>query len=522
MRRTDRTVALLTALALVGIGVVNTSLDVSNAAAKSATYTMAQVRQHATAKRCWTVVNRNVYDLTKWINRHPGGPRVIKAMCGIDSTAAFRAQHGLRGIAASRLAGFRIGRLRVAVGPSPTPPGSNALTLAGVATHRTAKDCWTVVNGTVYDVTAWISRHPGGPAVITAMCGIDASAAFTGMHGKQAKPLSMLAGFRLGPLQIAGPPPAPDTNTVTETVTIGETATAGTMLSAAEVARHSTPADCWSIVNGTVYVLTNWVGAHPGGAAYIAAMCGTDASAAFTNKHGGSATAQARLASFAIGPVGSTVGEVVAPPAPPATGGGGGAVTPPSPTGPGTNGETLTLSIVAQHNAAANCWTVVNSGVYDLTNWVDAHPGGRGPILAMCGVDSSAAFTTKHSASATAQARLSAFRIGTLGSPATVGTPPPAPVPANTIYTATDVRAHATAADCWSVVNTTVYDLTGWIARHPGGRAIIIAACGKNATNAFVSQEHHGATEYKVLEGFAIGAVTPADAASLVAAPRTV
>ncbi|TEX50436.1 MAG: hypothetical protein B7C55_10595 [Actinomycetales bacterium mxb001] len=82
---------------------------------------------------------------------------------------------------------------------SPAAPGTG-LTMADVAQHSSPDDCWSVVNGVVYDLTAWISEHPGGPDVITGMCGIDATQAFTGMHGGQAEPESVLAGFEVGPL----------------------------------------------------------------------------------------------------------------------------------------------------------------------------------------------------------------------------------------------------------------------------------------------------------------------------------
>lgn len=517
MRPRIRTSVIASTLAVAAIGAAVGLIGAAQAANAGPSYTLAQVRQHATAKNCWTAVNGGVYNVTKWIPRHPGGAPVIKAMCGTNATAAFKSKHGLKGSEAKLLTKYRIGTLKVTAKSKPKPSSSpatvsNALSVLGVSTHRTASSCWTIVNGKVYDVTAWIGKHPGGKAVIQAMCGIDATAAFTGMHGKSAKATAELARFLLGP--VVGPSSPVDTATVTETATVG------TVLTLAEVAKHATAGDCWSIVNGTVYVLTNWVSVHAGGRDVIVAMCGHDASDAFTAKHARSATANARLGSFAIGALGSTVGAVVAPPAPPAPAGGGGAVTPPTPSGPGMNGETLTVAIVAQHATAASCWSIVNGNVYDLTNWVNAHPGGPDFIVPMCGNDATGAFTTKHSGSPTAQAKLAAFKIGVLGSPAVVGNPPPAPVPANTMYTAAEVRAHASGASCWTVINTTVYDLTDWINRHPGGRSAILAACGRNATAAFTTVRDHRAAQYAMLEGFAIGAVTSADAASLATAVR--
>lgn len=83
--------------------------------------------------------------------------------------------------------------------PTSAPPASG-ITMAEVAQHATPDDCWSVVDGTVYDLTAWIGQHPGGPQVIEGMCGIDATSAFTEMHGGQAEPAKVLAGYEVGPL----------------------------------------------------------------------------------------------------------------------------------------------------------------------------------------------------------------------------------------------------------------------------------------------------------------------------------
>jgi uncharacterized membrane protein len=74
------------------------------------TYTLADLKKHATAKSCWSAINGNVYDLTKWINRHPGGASVIKGLCGRDGTAGFNGQHGGAGRPASELAAYKIGK----------------------------------------------------------------------------------------------------------------------------------------------------------------------------------------------------------------------------------------------------------------------------------------------------------------------------------------------------------------------------------------------------------------------------
>lgn len=56
-------------------------------------YTRADVAQRNTPSNCWTIINNNVYDLTQWINAHPGGPGAIRSLCGTDGSSSFRSMH---------------------------------------------------------------------------------------------------------------------------------------------------------------------------------------------------------------------------------------------------------------------------------------------------------------------------------------------------------------------------------------------------------------------------------------------
>ncbi len=73
-------------------------------------------------------------------------------------------------------------------------------TMADIAKHAVASNCWTTVDGSVYDVTAWISRHPGGQQAIIGLCGRDGSEAFDGQHGGERRPTNELASFKIGTL----------------------------------------------------------------------------------------------------------------------------------------------------------------------------------------------------------------------------------------------------------------------------------------------------------------------------------
>lgn len=77
---------------------------------------------------------------------------------------------------------------------------SGTITMADVAKHNSQADCWSVVNKDVYNLTAWIAQHPGGPSPIESMCGVDATSAFTNQHGGQGRPEQELASFKIGVL----------------------------------------------------------------------------------------------------------------------------------------------------------------------------------------------------------------------------------------------------------------------------------------------------------------------------------
>lgn len=80
------------------------------------------------------------------------------------------------------------------------PAQGSSYTAADVAKHASAADCWTIINGSVYDLTQWVSRHPGGERAITKLCGTDGSEEFNEQHAGGAQQASVLAGFRLGAL----------------------------------------------------------------------------------------------------------------------------------------------------------------------------------------------------------------------------------------------------------------------------------------------------------------------------------
>ena len=74
-------------------------------------YTMAKVKENNSSASCWSVISGNVYNLTQWINSHPGGPSVIRGLCGVDGTSSFNGKHRGDGGPASILTGYLLGPL---------------------------------------------------------------------------------------------------------------------------------------------------------------------------------------------------------------------------------------------------------------------------------------------------------------------------------------------------------------------------------------------------------------------------
>ena len=109
-----------------------------------------------------------------------------------------------------------------------------------------------------------------------------------------------------------------------------------------------------------------------------------------------------------------------------ASSGGGSAPAPAPAQKPVSTNLPLTSDEVKKHNSASDCWSIIDGVVYDLSNWVDSHPGGSSRITAICGKDGTSNFLGQHSNSNSAKSRLKGFELGKLEAAAKPATPTPA------------------------------------------------------------------------------------------------
>ena len=83
-----------------------------------------------------------------------------------------------------------------------------------------------------------------------------------------------------------------------------------------------------------------------------------------------------------------------------------------APVTPVSTVTTATMAEVATHNSEASCWSVIDTSIYDLTEWISKHPGGSRNIIKICGIDGTAAFVREHGSSKKAAAALENYYYG--------------------------------------------------------------------------------------------------------------
>ncbi|PWA77854.1 cytochrome b5 type 06 [Artemisia annua] len=80
-------------------------------------YTLQQVAEHNDPKDCWLIIDGKVYDVTKFLEDHPGGDDVLLSATGKDATDDFE-DVGHSSTAKAMMDEFYVGDIDTATIPS--------------------------------------------------------------------------------------------------------------------------------------------------------------------------------------------------------------------------------------------------------------------------------------------------------------------------------------------------------------------------------------------------------------------
>ena len=208
------------------------------------------------------------------------------------------------------------------------------------------------------------------------------------------------------------------------------------IVNASTLALHDTKHDCWLLLHGSVYDLTHYARIHPGGPEWITDWCGEDGSQAYAIEHPESLLArtvpQTRVGFFqeetVVAPedisststttvgVGSGTSSSAAP-------GDSATTTTPSTTTSSTFPpeclvQAYDVTEIRLHNSEDDCWMVLYNQVYDMTDYLDDHPGGATPMIPSCGLDDATALymaEKKHDQDLLVKKNMVRFLIGRVG-----------------------------------------------------------------------------------------------------------
>ena len=57
----------------------------------------------------------------------------------------------------------------------PAVASNESYSLEEIGEHGSEDDCWMAIEGKVYDLTAYLGRHPAGSAIMISWCGREAT-----------------------------------------------------------------------------------------------------------------------------------------------------------------------------------------------------------------------------------------------------------------------------------------------------------------------------------------------------------
>jgi cytochrome b involved in lipid metabolism len=90
----------------------------SSTYAKPHDVTLDELAKHHTRTDCWLAIDGFVFDVSRFVPYHPGGPKILEMYAGRDATAPFARNH-ITGSVLTAIENFRVGRLVESEGSTP-------------------------------------------------------------------------------------------------------------------------------------------------------------------------------------------------------------------------------------------------------------------------------------------------------------------------------------------------------------------------------------------------------------------
>ncbi len=444
----------------------------------SSFYTTTQVSAHNKQTDCWIIISNKVYNVTSFMASHPGGVSAIANRCGTDSTNVFTtsAGHAHSSYAYSLLPTYFVSNLdttvvKPVVNDTTAPSVPTGLSVSSISTSQINLS-WSASTDSVGVTGYKIYRN-----------GVYFDSVVSTSYSNTNLSPSTSYSYTVSAYDAAGNNSAQTASksATTDAPPVVQTPTNGSAYTTAQVATHNVQSNCWIIILGKIYNVTSFMASHPGGVSAIANRCGTDSTNVFTTSawHAHSSYAYSLLPTYYVGDV-------------------------------GTNAPVVTTDTTAPTVPTGLTATAISSSQINLTwtastdaNVVSGYKIYRGGV--QVGTSGSASYSdTGLSANTVYTYTVSAYdgnsnnsaqstsKSATTNSAASTVTP----APTGTTYTATQVAAHNIQSDCWIIISNKIYNVTSFMASHPGGITAIRTRCGTDSTSVFTTSAGHVHSAY--------------------------
>jgi len=443
-----------------------------------------EMRQHNSQHSCWVCINGIVYDVTKWLKKHPDGADAILQHAGNKATEAEI------GIAEQELEEFKVGHL---IDPEAVAKAEL------LSIHPSIRmEIVSSLNSDEWMAMSYVERlavcKARLPNVTTAVSDFEKDIAWKVAHGQKSI--------------FEGDAPEQEESEDEEEEEGGPKYwrpegrcpygmdTGNWKISEEEMRQHNSQHSCWVCINGIVYDVTKWLKKHPDGADAILQHAGNKATEAEIG------IAEQELEEF-------KVGHLIDPEAV-------------------AKAELLSIHPSIRMEIVSS----LNSDEWMAMSYVER--------LAVCkarlpNVTTAVSDFEKDIAWKVAHGEKSIFEGDAPEQEESEDEEEDEEVMVVRKYwrpegrcpygmdtgvwkiTEEEMRQHDSKHSCWVSIDGVVYDVTKWLKKHPGGVDAILKHAGKNATKAFRAiGSHTTAAAEKSLEKFKVGHIVEPGAAPAV------